>query len=96
MAAYSVSRQARRELKELWKYIAEDNSTAADRLLATFEDNFHFLASQPHAGERRPDLGDPEYRVFSVGNYIIFYRLRGRRVTISHVRHGARDLGDLT
>ena len=95
MSVYSVSRQARRELKGIWKYIADDNRPAANRLLASFEETFRFLASQPYAGERRPDLGDKEYRMFSAGSYVIFYRLRGRKVVMSHVRHGARDLGDL-
>ena len=95
MSRYSISRQARRELKEIWQYIADDSPAAADRLLETFEEKLRFLESQPFAGERRPDLGDPEYRVFSAGSYVIFYRLHGRKVMISHVRHGARDWGGL-
>jgi toxin ParE1/3/4 len=95
MSRYTVSRQARRDLKEIWQYIADDSPEAANRLLANLEDKFQFLASQPYSGERRPDLGDPEYRVFSAGKYVIFYRLLGRTVVISHVRHGARDWGKL-
>ena len=95
MSRYSVSRQARRDLKRIWQYIAEDSPEAASRLLAGFEEKSQFLATQPYAGELPPDLGDPEYRVFSAGSYVISYRLRGRTVVISHVRHGARDLGNL-
>ena len=36
MSRYSISRQARRELKEIWQYIADDSPAAADRLLETF------------------------------------------------------------
>jgi toxin ParE1/3/4 len=95
MSRYTVSRQARRDLKEISQYIAADSPAAAYRWLASLEEKFKFLATQPHAGERRPDLGDAEYRVFSAGNYVIFYRLRGRTVVISHIRHGARDWGKL-
>ena len=95
MSRYTVSRRARRDLKEIWHYIAEDSPEAANRWLSSLEERFQFLATQPYAGERRPDLGDAEYRVFSAGKYVIFYRLRGRTVVISHVRHGARDWGKL-
>ncbi|WP_207787819.1 type II toxin-antitoxin system RelE/ParE family toxin [Candidatus Thiosymbion oneisti] len=65
--------KAEGDLIDIWVYIAQDNVSAADRLLDRIEEKFFVLAEQPRLGPRRPDIA-PELRYFPVGNYLILYR----------------------
>jgi plasmid stabilization system protein ParE len=44
---------------------------------------------------RRADVSDPQYRFWSVGNYVIAYRIEGDEVIVIRVVHGARDFRKL-
>jgi toxin ParE1/3/4 len=83
--------QAEEDLIDIWSYIADDNSDAADRLLNEIDDTCDTLADTPHAGRRREDLSN-RLRSLHVGNYVILYRPHGDGVMIIRVLHGARDL----
>lgn len=86
--------QAEQDLIEIWTYIAQDNPTAADRVLDDIEQRFHGLADNPLMGRLRPDIA-PELRYFTVGKYLILYRTMPRGIQIVRVIHGARDLPHL-
>jgi plasmid stabilization system protein ParE len=51
MRRFSISPQARADLKEIWKYIARDSITAADRMLERFLATFRGLAAFPESGQ---------------------------------------------
>ena len=91
MKRYTLSEEARRDLKAIWRYVAVDNRTAADRLVQGFDRVFDFLAANPLAGETTTVANGRTYRIFSRGNYVIYYTLRDSKIVIAHVRHGARD-----
>jgi plasmid stabilization system protein ParE len=57
MSRYRLQHSARQDLRDIYRYIAHDNSTAAARLLEQFYEHFRFLAANPLAGELRTDLG---------------------------------------
>ena len=88
---YRLSRRARRELLDIWLYIAEDNESAADRLVDAITQHFQMLGRNPYAGRRRDDLR-MGYRSLAVGQYVIFYRVDPEAVQIMHILHGKRDL----
>ncbi len=90
MARFTVSPQARRDLIDIWKYIAKDSIQNADRLYERLYEAFAVLGSHPAIG-RASDEIEPETRRFPVGNYLIYYRIRRQRVQILHVFHGKRD-----
>jgi plasmid stabilization system protein ParE len=92
MRGYTISRTAQRDLRSIRDYVARYSASGANRILDGFFQRFRFLGANPLAGERRTDLAGDEYRVFSAGSYVIYYRLRRGRVSISRVFHGARDL----
>ena len=92
MSEYVLSRDAERDLQELWDYIAEDSLNAADRLIARFFDAFETLARHPAIGHRRLDLTSHSVLFWAVGDYLVIYRQRRRRVEIVAVVHGARDI----
>jgi toxin ParE1/3/4 len=89
-ARYLVSREAKADLAEIFSYFAEDSVTAARRMNARFHEAFIALARMPGIGRERLDL-ESGSRSFPVGNYIIYYRERRRRIEISRVLHGMRE-----
>ena len=47
---------ARRDLIEIWNYIAADNERAADKTLDRIEKVLRMLGENPKAGRIRPEL----------------------------------------
>lgn len=88
------TRRARQDLIEVWKYIAADNSTAADALLDRIDESCRTLAEHPQLGPSRHDIR-PGLRYFIVGEYVILYRTIDDGVEIVRVVHGRRDLSGL-
>lgn len=86
--------QAEKDLIEIWGYIAQDNSLAADRVLDEIDQKVNVLAENPLLGRFRPDIA-PELRYFAVGKYLILYRIAYNGIQIVRVVHGARDLPNL-
>ena len=80
---------ARRELREIYLYIALDNPYAARTLQAQIRERVTLLQDNPHLG--RPDRIDGT-RELVMGNnpYILPYRVRGDRIEILAAYHGAR------
>lgn len=76
MSEVVLSELAETDLTDIWIFVAEDNTKAADRLLDQIYNKCHLLAGSPKAGRPRPEL-DPSVRSFAVDNYVIFYRETG-------------------
>lgn len=81
---------AKNDLDEIWDYIAEDNLSAADRLIETFDQKLHLLAENPKLGVERFRLA-PGLRIFPVGNYNIFYRPASNGIEVIRVLQASRD-----
>ena len=96
MSEFRLSDAAKRDVADIWNYIAADNHTAADKLLDTFFDTFERLASSPLIGQRRPEFGTDGLRVFPVGNYAVFYRPYDFGIEIARVVHATRDFLSLS
>ncbi len=47
---------ARRDLAEIWDYIADDNESRADAFVDLIDQKFHELASHPNMGRSRAEL----------------------------------------
>ena len=90
MARYTVSPKAKRELVEIWAYIARDGVNHADRWLARVYELFAILGTAPALGPTADEI-HPGVRRFPLGQYIIYYRITMRGVQIVHVFHGKRD-----
>lgn len=84
---------ARRDLKEIGRYIARESGSRsiALRFLDRIEARAETQAGQPRLGERRPDL-DAEVRCFPVGSYLVFYRPLHQGIELLRILHGARDV----
>lgn len=91
MASYRLTRQARKDLIEIWSYIAQDSIEHADRFIDRLVDRLWLLAENPYSGRSRDDVRGG-YRSVPVGDYVVFYRVAKPGIQINHVLHGARDL----
>jgi toxin ParE1/3/4 len=95
MIRFRVSHRATIDLAKIQSYIAVENPSAVDALIDALFDAFQAIARDPELGERRPEITPDPIRMFSVKNYVIFYRPRRDFVEIVRVVHGARDLYSL-
>jgi toxin ParE1/3/4 len=80
---------ARARLAEIRAYVALDNPPAAERLATRIVAMVEALRCHPHLGRAG---AEPGIRELVIGGtpYIILYRLRGKRVTINTLWHGAQ------
>jgi toxin ParE1/3/4 len=92
--AHRLSPQAEAELDEIWYYIASESGNAdiADRFINTLTERFYLLAITPYMGRRRDHDLRPGMRSFTVGEYVILYRIDEEDVLILHVVRGSRNL----
>lgn len=91
MPVFQKTAKAEQDLIEIWLYVAQDNPSAADKLLDRFEEAGRLLAKNPELGPERPDIA-PGFRYFPVGRYILLYRKISQGIELVRVTHGARSL----
>ena len=94
MAEIVFSPRARRDLIEIWIYIAEDDIDAADRLLDLIEEAIDGLAAMPRMGHERRDLTDQDVRFWPVKSYLVIYR-DGKPMEIVRILSAYRDVAAL-
>jgi|SRR6266446_10309139 len=90
MKPVRVTRDAERDLDEIWLYIARDSIDAANRHLDELTSRFPLLGSSPEMGRARDEIKSG-LRSHAVGNYVIYYREATEYISILHIVHGARD-----
>jgi toxin ParE1/3/4 len=88
---YRLAPDARRDVRRIWAYIAEDNETAANRAIEEFNRKFELLGRNPRAGRTRDEVR-PGLRSFPAEEYLIFYRITTTGVRIMRVIRGRRDV----
>ena len=94
MAIFRKTAQAEDDLIDIWLYIAQDNPTAADDLLDTFEEKGRMLAEHPALGQERPDIAEG-FRYLPVGRYLMLYRAIPGGIELVRVIHGMRLLSTI-
>jgi plasmid stabilization system protein ParE len=90
-----LSQEALSDLDEIWLYIAQDNPTAADRVVDELYAASYKLAEFPGMGHLREDLIDEPLRFWSVYQYLIIYRPEAQPIEIVRVVSGHRDITQL-
>jgi addiction module RelE/StbE family toxin len=84
---------ARDDLREIFRFIRQDNPVAAGNVIQEIREKVERLALFPLSGRNVPELPDPGLREVIVGNYRVIYRLVGNTVEILTVVHGRRKVG---
>ncbi len=81
---------ARLDLVEIWRFIADDNEAAADRVLDRIQRLLEMLADNPYAGRARPELA-PDTRSIIAGNYVLYYTASESVIVLVRVRSRYMD-----
>jgi toxin ParE1/3/4 len=90
MSKARLSDQAKEDLVGIWEYIAQENLTAADRLVQKLVTQYTSLAENPGMGRLREELR-LGLRSFPVGSYLILYQPIPEGIAVFRIIHGARD-----
>ncbi|MBF0587733.1 MAG: type II toxin-antitoxin system RelE/ParE family toxin [Magnetococcales bacterium] len=93
----TLSPQARRDLIEIIKWLAERNPDAAYASHNFLDDALGRLGDYPEIGFTREELADPPVQFLSMAGspYILVYDADERPPLVLRVLHGARDLPEL-
>ena len=89
---FDLTPAARRDLRELWAFIADDDLDAADRVLDEIAAAFARLAQMPGLGHTRKDLTTRPVLFWPVYSYLIVCRSDRKPLQIIAIVHGARDV----
>jgi toxin ParE1/3/4 len=92
--AHILSPEAEEDLDTIWYYVAKASGgiERADRIVDAITERFCMLSTHPRLGRARDDLRSG-LRSFTVGDYIILYRVtEADDVLILHVPFGRWDL----
>jgi len=89
-----ISRSARADLVDIWRYIARDSARQADSFVDRLYEKCGLLANNPNVGRSRDDLR-PGLRSFPVDRYVIFYRVAQVDLQIVRVLSGYRNAEEL-
>ena len=92
MKRYVLTPSAKRDVNDIWDYIANDSIEAADRVLDALESAMVKLAKNPGVGHWREELADKSHRLWLVYSYLIVYRHEVKPLQIVRVLHAARDV----
>jgi toxin ParE1/3/4 len=89
--SYRVSKDAQRDLDEIFPYWAKRAGlSVADRLIDNITGRFWILGEHRSAGRPSEDIA-AGMRCFPAGKYLIYYRKTRKGTDILHIFHGARD-----
>lgn len=95
----SLTKDAERDLEEIYHYIAEHDSLArADRVLEQLVKATEALKTTPDRGSSVNELrslGISEYRQIFFKPYRLIYRVHSKKVVIYVVTDGRRDMESL-
>ena len=91
MKGYDFHPEAVLDLDEIWDFIAADNPTAADKLIAEILAAVDNLVSFPKQGHQRPDLASRPLRFAIAREYLIAYAPDEKPLWVVAVMHGRRS-----
>ncbi|MEX2302892.1 MAG: type II toxin-antitoxin system RelE/ParE family toxin [Bryobacterales bacterium] len=95
MKRFRLSPEAADDINEIWRFIAEHNIDAAERVRAELLNACRLLTGNPGLGHRRLDLTQRAVRFWPVFSYVIIYRENSKPLEVVRVVHAARDVGRL-
>ena len=94
MSRVDRTRRGEVDLRQIWVHVAENNFSAADRLIDRLEKAIALLAENPRMGEA---IGSAVQgvRQFSVGSYVVFFRPLPDGIRLIRVLHASRNIRPL-
>jgi plasmid stabilization system protein ParE len=95
MSDFFYSLEARRDLLEIWEFIAQDNLDEADRVEREIEETISTLAVNPQLAHFRRDLTSRPVRFWVIYSYLIIYDPDARPLEVVRILSGYRDIAGL-
>jgi len=93
MAEIIWTEEAERWLKNIHDYIAQDNPSAAEKVIAAIYQCTQILLDFPGAGYRYRSESEGDIRILLYGHYRIAYLIKdNERIEILGVFHGALNI----
>jgi plasmid stabilization system protein ParE len=89
MAEIRWSHEAEQWLHEIYDYIAQDNPTAAGKVVSGIYDKTQLLSDFPKIGYKYREEPEGEVRILLYGHYRIAYIITDDIIDILGVFHGA-------
>jgi plasmid stabilization system protein ParE len=96
MSTTQFAQSAQTDLLEAWLFIAEQDQSAADRVLDTIENEANILLTQPFMGRSRPELADGIRSWPTSTPYILYYVVTTDGITVVRALHHARDVQQIS
>lgn len=91
MTAFTLSRRARADLGEIWRYTKDNWSAAqADRYADAIREAIVAVARDPERGRSCAPTAPSYWRV-AAGSHFVFYRIEARRIVVVRVLHQRMD-----
>lgn len=89
-----ITKTAQADIEEIWSFIAQDSSNAADRFLQELDSQVTTLERFPERSPLIPEntLMGTSYRHLIYCEYRTIFRASGRTVLVLRIIHGARLL----
>lgn len=87
-----VTAPARRDLREIGRFIAQDNPMRAKSFVRELQASARQLGDMPSGFPVLDGFARQGVRRRAHGTYLIFYQVEGDRVLVLRVLHGARDV----
>ena len=92
MAEIRWSHEAEQWLREIYDYIAQDNPTAAGKVVSGIYDKAQLLSDSPEIGYKYREEPEGEVRILLYGHYRIAYIIADDFIDILGVFHGALQI----
>ena len=85
---------AKRDLKKIYDYIAQDSKYYAKSVVQNIVDKSESLELFPKVGRLVPEINDPDVREIFIYSYRLIYEVKPNRVGILAIVHGRRDFSN--
>jgi plasmid stabilization system protein ParE len=95
MSSYALTPPAWGDISEIWHYIAQDNTEAADRVEQAIYDACKFVAESPLRGHTHKELTSRNIRFWTLtgySNYCVMYKPDTSPLRIIAILHGKRNI----
>jgi addiction module RelE/StbE family toxin len=85
------TRPAKRDLKKIHDYIAEDSRYYAKKVVQDIVSKTEYLKNFPGMGRLVPELSEPNVRELIIYSYRLIYEIKEKQIDILTIIHGKRD-----
>lgn len=85
-----ITKEAREDLKDIWRYISAESVNAADDFIEVLHQKCTELARKGYYGRRRPDLGESIHS-YPFRKYMIYFQKKRKYLYVVRILRGSRD-----